>query len=97
MTENYRSVFAPYVTGLIAAKLALGYSYKTAAFHLKSFDQYCVASSASSTLSRVSVLGWAKAKNGEAASSHAPRLSAVRELGKHMQALGIRNAYRSAA
>jgi len=93
MSDIYKSVFAPYIEGLIAAKRAVGYSYENAEYHLRSFDSYCAARPASSTLSRDLVLEWAKAKDGEDPAAHKVRLSVVRELGKHMQALGIRDAF----
>ena len=93
MSNNYASVFAPYITGLIAAKRAVGYSYETAEYHLKKFDRYCAECASSSALSRDLVLGWAAAKDGEDPTNHRLRLAAVRELGKYMQALGLRDAF----
>jgi len=93
MSHTYTSVFAAYIEGLIAAKRAAGYSYDSAEYHLKKFDSYCAGCSPSSVLSRDLVLGWAKAKEREDPGTHHGRLSAVRELGKHMQALGIRDTF----
>jgi integrase len=93
MSDTYTSVFAPYIEGLIAAKRATGYSYDSAEYYLRKFDSYCAACPPSSVLSRDLVLGWAKAKEGEDPAAHKVRLSGVRELGKHMQALGIRDAF----
>jgi integrase/recombinase XerD len=93
MSDTYTSVFAPYIAGLIAAKRASGYSYESAEYYLKRFDSYCAACAPSSALSRDLVLGWAEAKDGEDPATHRARLSAVRELGKHMQALGVRDAF----
>ena len=95
MSDTYTSVFAPYIEGLIAAKRAVGYSYGSAEYYLRKFDNYCAGCSSSSVLSRDLVLGWATAKDGEDSGTHRVRLAVVRELGKHMQALGIRDAFRS--
>lgn len=93
MSDTYTSVFAPYIEGLIAAKRAVGYSYGSAEYYLRKFDNYCAGCSSSSVLSRDLVLGWATAKDGEDSGTHRVRLAVVRELGKHMQALGIRDAF----
>jgi integrase len=93
MSDTYTSVFAPYIDSLIAAKRASGYSYDCAAYYFRKFDSYCAACPPSSVLSRDLVLGWATAKDGEDPGTHQMRLSAVRELGKHMRALGIGDAF----
>ena len=93
MSDTYVSVFAPYIKGLIAAKRAVGYNYDGTEYLLRKFDSYCVACPPSSALSRNLVLGWVKAKDGENPGTQRARLSVARELGKHMQALGIHDAF----
>ncbi len=93
MSDTYTSVFAPYIAGLIAVKRASGYSYESAEYQLKRFDVYCAGGSPSSVLFRDLVLGWATARDREDPAAHRVRQSVVRELGKYMQALGIRDAF----
>jgi integrase len=93
MSGIYVSAFSSYISGLIAAKRAAGWSYQTAEFYLKKFDHYCAARPHANVLSRDLVLEWAKAKDGEDPATHRGRLSVIRELGKHMQALGVRDAF----
>lgn len=93
MSGIYVSAFSSYISGLITVKRASGYSYDTAEFYLKKFDRYCAERTDSNVLSRDLVLEWAKAKDGEEPGTHRGRLSVVRELGKHMQALGARDAF----
>jgi integrase/recombinase XerD len=93
MSGIYVSAFSSYISGLIAAKRAAGWSYETAEYYLKKFDRYCAERPPSNVLSRDLVLEWAKAKDGEDPATHRGRLSVIRELGKHMQALGVRDAF----
>jgi integrase/recombinase XerD len=93
MSGIYVSAFSSYISGLIAAKRAAGWSYQTAEFYLKKFDRYCAERPHSNVLSRDLVLEWAKAKDREDPATHRGRLSVIRELGKHMQALGVREAF----
>jgi len=93
MSECYSSVFGPYIAGLIATKRASGYSYETGEYYLRRFDRYCSLHPSLTAFSRELVLGWAKSKEGENPAVHRLRMSVVRELGKYMQALGIRAAF----
>lgn len=93
MSNTYTSVLARYISGLVAMKQSLGFTYETAEFYLRDFDSYCRLNSKSCSLSRELVLGWATAKDGENPAVHKTRLSPVRELGKFMQSLGVLDAF----
>jgi len=93
MSGDYSSSVGRYISGLIATKRASGYSYETAEYHLRRFDRYCALHAGSGGLSRELVLGWAKCGEEESAGAHRLRMSVVRELGKHMQSLGIGDAF----
>ncbi len=93
MSDEYSSVVAPYISGLIATKRASGYTYETAEFYLYDFDGYCSLHAKCKSLSRELVRGWAKAKDGENPGTHRTRISPIRELGKYMQSLGVSDAF----
>lgn len=93
MSNEYSSVFAPYISGLVATKRAVGYAYETAEFYLQSFDSHCSLHAKCKSLSRELVLGWAMAKDSENPGTHQVRISPIRELGKHMQSLGVSDAF----
>lgn len=93
MNNEYSSMFAPYISGLVATKRSSGYRYRTAEFYLHDFDSYCSVHAKCTSLSRDLVLGWAKAKDGEDSGAHRTRISPVRELGKYMQSLGFSDAF----
>jgi len=93
MSYKYSSVFASYISGLIATKRASGYTYKTAKYYLHDFDSYCSFNAKSEAFSRDLIIGWAKAKDGEDPGTHRTRISPVRELGKYMQSHGVSDAF----
>lgn len=93
MNYEYSSVFASYISSLVATKRASGYTYETAEYYLHDFDSYCSFNAKSKTFSRDLIIGWAKAKDGEAPRTHSVRISPVRELGKYMQSLGVSDAF----
>ena len=93
MSKEYSSVFASYISGLVAIKRAVGYTYETAEFYLQNFDSHCSLHAKCKTLSRELVLGWAMAKDSENPGTHQVRISPIRELGKHMQSLGVSDAF----
>ena len=93
MNNSYSSVFDTYISGLVAMKRALGYSYETAEYHLRRFDRYCSLHAGPTGLSRELVLGWAKSREGESPGAQRLRMSVVRELGKYMQSLGVSDAF----
>jgi hypothetical protein len=83
MSNEYSSVLAPYISGLVATKRAVGYTYETAEFYLRDFDRYCCLRAECRSLSRELVLEWVKAKDGESPRTHRTRISPIRELGKY--------------
>ncbi len=93
MNDEYSSVFAPYISGLVAIKRAVGYTYETAEFYLQNFDNHCSLHAKCRSLSKELVLGWAMAKDGENPGTHQVRISPIRELGKHMHSLGVSDAF----
>ena len=93
MSSAYSSLFAPFISGLVATKRAVGYSYESAEFKLHDFDRYAALHPAYQSLSRELVRGWAKAKDGENPAAHRTRLSPLRELGKYMQSIGVADAF----
>ena len=93
MNTAYSSVFAPYISGLVATKRAAGYVYETAERHLHQFDRYAALHPACSCLTRELVRGWAQTKDGEDPAGHRTRVSPIRELGKYLQSLGVADAF----
>jgi len=93
MNNEYSSMFASYISGLVATKRSSGYTYETSEFYLHDFDSYCCVQTKCKTLSRDLVIEWAKAKDGEDPGTHRTRISSVRELGKYMQSLGVSDAF----
>ena len=93
MNTAYSSLFAAFISGLVATKRAVGYAYETAEFYLHDFDRYAARHPAYQSLGRELVHGWAKAKDGENPAVHRTRISPIRELGKYMQSLGVADAF----
>ena len=93
MNTAYSSLFAPFISGLVTTKRAVGYAYESAEFYLHDFDRYAARHPAFQSLGRELVHGWAKAKDGENLAGHRGRLSPIRELGKYMQSLGVADAF----
>ena len=93
MNTAYSSLFAAFISGLVATKRAVGYAYETAEFYLHDFDRYAARHPAYQSLGRELVHGWAKAKDGENPAVHRARISPIRELGKYMQSLGVADAF----
>ncbi len=93
MSNEYSSVLAPYISGLVTTKRAVGYTYETTEFYLHDFDNYCSLHPKCKSLSRELVRGWAKAKDDENPGTHRTRISPIRELGKYMQSLGVSEAF----
>ena len=93
MSYEYSSVFASYISSLVATKRASGYTYETAEYYLHDLDSYCSFHAKCKAFSRDLIIGWAKAKDGENPGTHRARISPVRELGKYMQSLGVSDAF----
>ena len=93
MNRKYSSVFAPYISELVATKRASGHTYETAEYYLHDFDRHCCSHARSEATSKDLIIAWAKAKDGEDPGTHRTRMSPVRELGKYMQSLGVSDAF----
>ena len=93
MNGKNASIFAPYISELVATKQASGYTYEKAGYYLHDFDRYCCSHTESACCFKDLAIGWAKAKDGEDPRSHQVRMSPVRELGKYMQSLGVSGAF----
>jgi len=87
---EYLSAFAPYITGLIEQKRALGYQYATQPAILKRFDAFCLKRHPHEiSLSRDIILGWSTIRLGEHPATLQARVTPVRELAKYMARLGL--------
>lgn len=93
MNTEYSSAFASYISALVATKRSAGFTYETAQYYLRDFDNYCCRHPHYSSLGRELVLGWAKIKDRETPAVHKVRLSPIRELGKYMQSVGVSEAF----
>lgn len=92
MNKDYKraSVLAPYISGLVAEKRRLGYSYQFEEYLLNVFDHYCVANGLESPcFGRAFLEKWLSANGTEGSSYHSQRISFVRQLALYMNALGI--------
>ena len=82
---KYTSEFAPYITGLIEEKRALGYKYDSQPNILRRFDSFCSERYPNETvLSREIMLDWASKRPGEHPATLQGRITPVKELAKYM-------------
>ncbi len=87
---QYTSKLAPYITGLIIQKQALGYSFSYGVRILGLFDCFCAQRYPDEeTITRAMGLEWAIQQPSEKAVSTAKRLAPIRELAKYMQRKGM--------
>ena len=87
---EYLSAFAPYITGLIEQKRALGYKYGIEPAILKRFDTFCLERHHGKTvLTQEIMMDWATKRTGEHPGTLQGRLTPVRELTKYMVRLGV--------
>ena len=90
---EYLSLFAPYITGLIEQKQALGYKYASETAMLRRFDVFCMKNHPNETvLTREIMLAWATKRPEEKPATLQNRISPVKELAKYMVRLGL-NAF----
>jgi len=86
---EYSSAFAPYITGLVEQKRALGYQYDAQPGILRRFDAFCLERHPyESTITRELMLDWAAKRPGEHPSTLQGRTTPVKELAKYMARLG---------
>jgi len=87
---EYVSAFAPYITGLIEEKRALGYKYGSEAVMLRRFDIFCQERHPDETvLNREVMTDWAARRPGEHPATVQNRLTPVRELAKYLSRQGL--------
>ncbi len=86
---NY-SHLAPYITGLIEQKRALGYDYIESERILHTFDRFCMDEyPREKSLTQEMALKWAETTNTENNLYRLNRVSVVRELARYMNSIGI--------
>lgn len=86
---NY-SHLAPYITGLIEQKRALGYDYIESERILHTFDSFCADKyPGEKLLTQEMALKWAETTNTENNLYRLNRVSVVRELARYMNSIGI--------
>ena len=84
------SAVAPYIEGLLAEKRALGFLYETEELVLARFDAYCCERDLAEPAVTREFLGeWLERSQTEGASSHARRVSVVRQLMLYMASMGL--------
>ncbi len=87
---NFKSILAPYMTGLIQEKRSMGYSYKTQEYILGRFDAYCLENGLpSEEIGRDFLKGWMERRETEGCFNQAKRISIVRQLLMYMASCGI--------
>jgi len=90
---TYKSIFAPYIEGLVLQKKECGFIYDYESYILKNFDAFCVKHEYSEALiTREIAMEWAVQKNSEGINSRNQRVSILRQLSRYMNSLGI-NSY----
>ena len=93
LCDHYKSVFAPYIAGLIRQKKADGFIYDSEAYILKFFDQFCIDNGYDKPLiTRDISMKWAIQRKTEGLNYRNQRVSFVRQLALYMNSLGI-NSY----
>ena len=86
---EYSSALAPYITGLIEQKRALGYKYDSQPGILRRFDTFCSERYPQETaVTRELMLDWATKRPGENPATLQGRITPVKELAKYMARLG---------
>jgi len=95
MNKNYiyKSIFAPFIEGLIEQKRADGFIYEYEAYILKIFDDFCIVKGVSDTaIRRDLAMDWAIQRTTEGINYRNQRVSFLRQLSLYMNSLGI-NSY----
>lgn len=81
---------APFIVSLLAVKHAIGWPYTASERHLGAFDALCAAQyPGQTTISRPMAMDWVTARPGEHVNGQIRRITPVRQLAKHMNALGV--------
>ncbi|PVW01896.1 integrase [Microbacterium sp. Gd 4-13] len=88
MTITFSSGFATHIEAMLQWRTALGYSRRTLAYPMLSFDRYCVAHPPSELiLTRELVTAWCR--EGTRIEWPAYRAHAIREFGRYLQLVGV--------
>lgn len=81
---------APFIVSLLAVKHAIGWPYTESERHLVAFDALCAARyPGQGTLTRPMAMDWVTARPSEHVNGQIRRITPVRQLAKHMIALGV--------
>jgi integrase/recombinase XerD len=87
------SLFSPYIDEMIAFKVSLGFARRSYEGFLNDFSRFCLLNyPEESSLTKELALSWGMMRPTETRSGFRRRLSALRELGKYLNAIGI-NSY----
>lgn len=87
---NFESKLAPYITGLIAQKRALGYKYTAQVEILQKFDALCAEKfQKESSVTKAMLDVWAIKRPEEAPGTLRHRVTVVSHLAQHMVSLGL--------
>jgi len=95
MNKNYvyKSIFAPFIEGLIQQKRADGFIYEYEAYILKTFDEFCIVKGVcDNVIKRDLAMDWAIQRATEGINYRNQRVSFLRQLSLYMNSLGI-NSY----
>lgn len=86
---SYKGALAPFLTGLVQEKRAVGYTYNKEASTLKRFNEFCLSKGYNqSNLTKGIVLLWTQKQPHETQANRAHRISLMRVLGSYMVRMG---------
>ena len=81
---------AAHIQSLLDFKHAIGFPYDTPERILRQFDAMCAQSYPGQTrLTKEMAMAWAAARDGEHVNGQLRRITPVRQLGKHMNTMGV--------
>lgn len=90
MSRKSVSLFSPYIEEMITFKTSLGFARHSYEGFLDDFSRFCLRHyPQESSLTKDLVLSWSMKRPTETHSGFRRRLSALRELGKYLNAIGI--------
>ena len=93
MKEFFSSNLASKMNDFLEFKHALGYKYTTGAFHLRSFDNYCLNHGNPNTLTKEITEGWISYKEENRDNPDRSWISPIREFGRYLRNIGEQNLY----
>ena len=87
--NQFNSVLAPYIQGLLEEKRALGFLYDTEELILIRFDQYCVENKVEAQgVTKEFFYNWCLQSKTEGLSNQRKRITVVRQLMLYMISMG---------